>query len=376
MIYCKKCLQPDTRPNGHFDQNGICSACVYYEELKNVDWDERLHILDEVLASYRSKSSRKFDCIIGVSGGKDSTRQALWARDKLGLRPLLVCLSYPPQQVTQRGVDNISNLINLGFDTIVVGPEPETWRKIIREGFLQFTNWAKATEQAIIGSAPQAAIRYDIPLILWGENPGLQLGDMGTMGRNGYDGNNLRFMNTVSGGNLDWLLDAGFTTQNLISFRYPSTSEFESKDIQIVYLGWFWKDWSLINNGMHSVSNGLDVRVDNVSKTGDMTQVSSLDEDWVTLNQMIKYYKYGFGRVSDHVNESIRNGGMCREEGVDLVTRYDGSCAPSYIEGFCDLIGITVDEFWGKVRSSVNKDLFEVREDGSIERLFEVGVGR
>lgn len=375
MKYCEICLQPDTRPNTYFSEEGICPACLYHKELKNVDWEDRFQILKDILEQYPRRSGQYFDCIIGVSGGKDSTRQALWARDKLNLRPLLVCLSYPPQQVTSRGVENISNLIELGFDTLVVSPQPETWRKILREGFLQFTNWARATEQAIIASAPQAAIRYKIPLILWGENPGLQLGDMKTVGRTGYDGNNLRFMNTVSGGNLQWLFDAGFTPQNLISFRYPTVKEFDAINIQIVYLGWFWNDWSLINNGMYSVANGLLVREESVIETGDLTRVSSLDEDWVTLNQMIKYYKFGFGRVTDHVNEAIREGLMSREHGIRLVEEYDGSCAASYIESFCDFIDITMDDFWKHVRASVNRELFDVRSDGSIERRFKVGVG-
>ena len=375
MKYCKVCLQPDTRPNTYFSGEGVCPACIYHKELQNVDWEERLHILEDLLEKYPRRPGQYFDCIIGVSGGKDSTRQALWARDKLGLRPLLVCLSYPPQQVTQRGVENISNLIELGFDTLVVGPQPETWRKILREGFKKFTNWARATEQAIIGSAPQAAIRYKIPLILWGENPGLQLGDMKTVGTTGYDGNNLRFMNTVSGGNLQWLFDSGFSQQDLISFRYPATDEFDKLKIQIVYLGWFWNDWSLINNGMYSVANGLEIRQESVIETGDMTHVSSLDEDWVTLNQMIKYYKFGFGRVTDHVNESVREGLMSRDQGIRFLEEYDGSCSPSYIESFCDFIGITVEGFWTQVRSSVNRKLFNVHSDGSIERRFKVGVG-
>ena len=219
MKYCKSCLQPNTRPNSYFTEQGICPACNYFNKLKNVDWDERYTQLKDLIKSFPRKKGQHFDCIIGVSGGKDSTRQALWARDKLKLNPLLVCFSYPPEQVTERGVDNLSNLINLGFDTLIMSTGPETWRKILRQGFLNFTNWAKASEQAIIGSAPKIAIKYNIPLILWGENPGLQLGDMKTMGRNGYDGNNLRYMNTVSGGNLDWLYEKGFTKSDLINLR-------------------------------------------------------------------------------------------------------------------------------------------------------------
>ena len=137
---------------------------------------------------------------------------------------------------------------------------------------------------------------------------------METVGKNGYDGNNLRFMNTVSGGDLQWMIDKGFTKNELINFRYPSEEEFEKAGIQIVYLGWFWNDWSGVNNGMYSTALGLDVREDTVINTGDLTNVFSLDEDWVTLNQMIKYYKYGFGRASYHVNEAVRSGSMSREE--------------------------------------------------------------
>ena len=111
MKYCNRCLQPDTRPNTIFTDMGICPACDYFEQLKSVDWQERFNNLKDLLLQFPRRPNQYFDCVVGVSGGKDSTRQALWVRDKLGLNPLLVCLSYPPQQVTKRGVANISNLI-------------------------------------------------------------------------------------------------------------------------------------------------------------------------------------------------------------------------------------------------------------------------
>ena len=115
-----------------------------------------------------------------------------------------------------------------------------------------------------MASVPKIAIRYKIPLILWGENPGLQLGDMKSLGRNGYDGNNLRNLNTLAGGSFQWLFEAGFTKENLISYSYATPSEFAESNIQIIYLGWFWKDWSGLNNGMYSLMNGLQIRDDDV----------------------------------------------------------------------------------------------------------------
>lgn len=345
------------------------------DQLVDVDWEERFEILQEVISRYPRRPGQFHDCIIGVSGGKDSTRQALWVREKLGLNPLLVCLTYPPEQVTERGVDNLSNLIELGFDVHILAPAPETWRKLMSSAFSRFTNWCKSTELALFSAVPRLAIRYQIPLILWGENPGLQLGDLKTLGKTGYDGNNLRNMNTLSGGGLEWMKEEGFTEQDLLAYRYPDPDEFDAAGLQIVYLGWFLGDWSLVNNALYSCSQGLKPRDDKPENTGDLFGVSSLDEDWVTLNQMIKYYKFGFGRATDYVNEEIRLGRMSREEGITTVEKYDGCCSDTYIKSFCDYIEISVSEFWKQVHENLNHDLFEIQRDGTIKRRFTVGDG-
>jgi N-acetyl sugar amidotransferase len=377
MRYCKRCLQPDTRPNSNFTADGICPACDYFSRLQFVDWQERYEILSDLIAAHkiRKRSKHQFDCMIGVSGGKDSLRQALWVRDKLGLKPLLACLSYPPEQVTERGTNNLSNLINHGFDVIVSAPAPETWRKLMSLAFEKFTNFGRATELALFSFVPQLAIRYDIPLILWGENPGLQLGDLKTLGRTGYDGNSLRYMNTLSGGALEWIREAGFELKDLIPYQYPTPDDFDRYGLQIVYLGWFLGDWSLVNNGMCAATFGLEIREDTVTNTGDLYGVTSLDEDWVTLNQMIKYYKFGFGRVTDYVNEEIRLGRMTRAEAIELVEQYDDACSDNYIEAFCNYIGLSIKQFWDKVHTAVNRQLFDIQPDGRITRKFKVGAG-
>lgn len=374
MKYCKRCLQPDTRPNTIFSTDGICPACNYFEALQHVDWQERFEILQDLLASHPRKKDQYHDCIIGVSGGKDSTRQALFLRDKLGINPLLVCLSYPPEQVTERGVNNLSNLIELGFDVVVSAPAPQTWKMLKREGFSKFSNSFRSTEMALFASVPQIAIKYGIKLIFWGENPGLQLGDMKTLGRNGYDGNSLRFMNTLSSG-LDWMLDCRLSKADLVPYVYPETKEFEKHDLQIVYLGWFLGDWSLVNNANYSCANGLEIRIDGVEKTGDLYGVTALDEDFTPVNQLIKYYKFGFGRVTDYVNEEIRLGRISRDAAIKLVEKFDDAQDPKYIKEYCDYLGISVADFWEKVKASVNKTLFTLESDGSIHPKFKVGVG-
>jgi len=106
---------------------------------------------------------------------------------------------------------------------------------------------------------------------------------------------------------------------------------------------------------------------------GEYVGVTALDEDWVTLNQMIKYLKFGFGRATDYANEDIRNGLITRDEGIEIVTRYDGTCSDKYIRSFCEYIDITVKEFWDVVNKNVNTELFEMDSSGGWVPKFKVG---
>jgi hypothetical protein len=326
MKYCITCLQPDTRPNTRFNAEGMCPACAYHDTIQNIDWGERFEIAQTLIANYKRTKNFGFDCIIGVSGGKDSTRQALYVRDKLGMHPLLVSLSNPPQQVSRLGVTNVSNLIELGFNVVLSSPAPETWRRLIHDSFFQFTNWARSSELALFSSVPQIAIRYGIPLIFWGENPALQVGDLNTMGQTGFDGNNLRYSNTLSSGH-EWMLQRGYVQNEILPYLYPNEAE------------------------------------------------CNLDEDWHNLNQMIKYFKFGFGKVTEYVNEAMRDGLLDRNTAINLVEQYDGMCSPIYIQSFCKFIGITEEIFWNHVRKSTNRDLFNISNNGKITRKFEIGIG-
>jgi hypothetical protein len=243
-----------------------------------------------------------------------------------------------------------------------------------RQGFARFTNSFRSTELALFSAVPQIALRHGIDLILWGENPALQLGDMKALGKTGYDGNNLRHMNTLSSG-LQWMLDAGHEPRRLLPYVYPQPEAFEASGLQIVYLGWFMGDWSLVNNAAYSCADGLKIRSDGVEATGDLYGVTALDEDFTPINQMIKYYKFGFGRTTDYVNEEIRLGRMTRQQGIGLVESFDHCCSPDYIARYCDYLGIGLDAFWSQVRQATNTTLFDIDARGSIHRRFQVGVG-
>jgi N-acetyl sugar amidotransferase len=360
MRFCKHCVEPDTRPDCIFDDEGVCYPCRYHETLHEVDWAARRHELEQIAAWCRENTRSGYDCIVPVSGGKDSTRQALYMRDELGMRPLLVSLSYPPEHQTERGAANLDNLIRLGFDTYVISPGPQLWKRLMRIGFYKFGNMYKSTELPLYASAPRIAIAYGIPMIVYGENPALSWGSAG--GSLDGDANRLKYNNTLKGGDLSPYLEDGIPRRDLYWYVYPSDEEIERADLRMIYLGYYIPDFYDFVNGRVALENGLTRRhgIDaRPEDNGHITPFDALDDDFVMINQMLKHLKFGFGKVTEQVSGAIRSGYLNRERGIDMVRRYDGRCADRFIRRFCEYIEISVEEFWRVAEGYRNPDVWE-----------------
>ena len=144
MKICNRCIQPDSRPEIYFNKDGVCGACLWEDKKEEINWEERERELIKIADWAKSNSKASHDCVIGVSGGKDSTFQAISARERLGLRCLLV--NSEPEGITNIGKDNIENLKNLGFDVITIRPNPKKMKKMIRRDFFKYLNPVKITE--------------------------------------------------------------------------------------------------------------------------------------------------------------------------------------------------------------------------------------
>ncbi len=376
MKYCKSCLTTSLRPNSSFNKKGICVACEFSSQSNSLSSQTHLVRLKEKIRLLRGQVKLKlnnYDCIVGVSGGKDSTRQALWVRDRLKMRPLLVCCAYPPYQMTDIGASNLENLVKHGFDLIVDTPAPKTSRDLSKKSFVEFGNVCKASEMALFASVPRIAIDFDIKLIFWGENPALQVGDSLTGElADPLDGNNLRYLNTLVDGGEDWMDEVFDSVHKKEHYKYPSLQEYERRNINIIYLGPAWDDWSNEMNSTFASLHGLTLRPNEEKITGDISNASMIDEEFTNINMMIKYYKYGFGRTTDLVNESIRNNEISREEGIELVKLYDGVCDDSIIQKYCKYIEISVADFWKYTNYWINDRIFTKTEKRPIPK-FNVG---
>ena len=371
MRYCKKCLQPDTRPGIVFDENGVCGACNYASSVKEeIDWDARWKKLLEIAEWAKSKHA-PFDCVIGVSGGKDSTLQAVYAKERLGLHVLLV--NCEPDCITEVGKKNIENLINMGFDCIKIRTNPKVSRALARKSFIEYGNVVKPSEYPLWVSAYRIALNFNIPLIIQGENAALTLGASKNQSTGG-DAFNVTQLNTLAGCTAEEWVGDGITEKDLYFYKFPDKQLFADKDIRAIWLQYYLKEWSQEYNTNFSIGRGLKGRTEeDLHDIGRYRRFSSVDSDFQIVNQMLKYLKFGFGSTTDQTCYDIRYANLPREEALWLIKEYDGKCAERYIKDAAEYMGMTVEEFWQIADKWVNKKLFYKDEKGKWQPKFKVG---
>jgi len=339
---CKNCIQPDSRPGIFFTTDGICGACVWEKEKQLVDWKSRENELHDIVNLAKKNSHSQYDCAVGVSGGKDSTFQAIFARDKLNLNCLLV--NCEPNGITEIGKHNIENLKNLGFDVLSIRPKPDVLQKLTRHDFFQHLNPVKASEFPLYCCTYIIADKFSIPLIIQGENPGLTLGTRLTGVGTNYDALNADQLNTLSKGHKEYLDVKGITEKDLFWFHYDSEKLRKNKTIGI-WLNYFDKDWSQQRNAEFSKSKGLKWRENfEPDSIGTYVPWAQLDTDFTQVNQMFKFIKFGFGQCMDHVCYDIRENRMNKEDGIKYVFKYDGKCSDEFLQKFCNYIDISKEE--------------------------------
>jgi hypothetical protein len=278
---------------------------------------------------------------------------------------------YPPEQLVERGAHNMGNMVALGFDHLSFSLKPQVWKDMMRKAFFEYGNWCKSTELALYAIPVHVAIAYKIPLIFLGENPVFSIGEM--HGSATGEATQMKYSNTLSGGRPEHVMPEHVGMKDVHFYTYPSDEDMDYAGVRIVYLGYYTEDFNSFENMKFSVERGLRLRDEPIEEVGDITRAQSLDEDFYMMNQMLKYLKFGFGQVTDKVCEAINLGLMTRDEGVELVRKYDGKCHPRYVERFCSYLGISIDQFWEVAESYRDHDIW--RKDANGDWVLRVAIG-
>lgn len=344
MNYCKECCQTLTRPNLYVSEEGICGACLWEDEKKRIDWDKRHSELVNIAEEAKVKAQKigTYDVVLGVSGGKDSIFTALYAKEKLNLNCLLV--SAFPDEITDIGRHNWDNLVNQGFDALRIHVNPKLLAELMKRDFFKYLHFRKATEYPLWASTNRVAIEKKVPLIIQGENAALTLGTRDVEN----DASMIYKTNTIAGGTAIEHYSE-YSPNQLFLYQFPDMTEWRDAGNKAIFLNCYVEEYSPNNNAKFALKRGLRYREDNIAKYGSPHFHTCLDSPFHSVSQMYKYYKLGFGFVTDAVCYNIREGLMTREDGFELIKKYDGKCGKDLIKHFCDFIGITEKEHWDTV---------------------------
>ena len=356
MRYCKKCVMPDTRPGIKFDAEGVCYACKAAEKKKHINWEKRMEELKKLCDKYR-RNDGHYDCIVTVSGGKDSTFQTYVMKNLMKMNPLL--LNVYNFSWTDTGLHNFNNLSDVfGCDTVSLHLNRKVARKMVLKALIKLGNPDWYFDRAIYVFPIRMAINMKIPLIIYGENINYEYGGSQTKETpSAKEQINNDVVPNVGG--LDFWYDEDITPPDLNSCVYPLKEEIESVKLEPVYLSYYFP-WDGYENSQFSKKHGFKSLDDTGEwkREGLVDDYDQIDTVGYLVGAWLKYPKYGHARATDVCSSWIRAGRITREKAIQLVKEHDHKLDSRMLEDFVRFIGITKEEFWNIVEKFWNKDIF------------------
>ncbi len=354
MRYCRTCILPDSRPNVDLDSTGECSSCKNSRLKRNIDWAERKEQLLRVVETAKSRS-KGYDCLIPVSGGKDSTWQVLQCKE-LGLNPLAVTWKTPAR--TAIGRKNLENLVRLGVDHIDYQVNPQIEKKFMLATFEKYGSTAIPMHMAIFSIPPKIAVKFGIPLIIWGENSAFEYGnDKDAMTGFRLDSNWLKKYGVTHGTTAkDWV-SSDLSEKALTPYYGPSEKELLDAGVNAVFLGYYLQ-WDPTETYRVAREHGFEDNSGN-PRTG-YYSFADIDDDFISLHHYLKWHKFGFTRAFDNLSIEIRQGRISRDEAIFKLRELGDQTPHRDIEKFCAFAEIPKQRFFEIADCFRNKDIWKM----------------
>lgn len=345
ITYCSNCVYPVNAVNLNFDENGVCTSCKTaqtFEEISSDYWIERKAKFEKLINQYKKDNNPNYDCLIPVSGGKDSFYQAHVIAKEYGLKPLLMTYhggNYLPEG--DRNRDLMRNVFDA--DHIVWGPSVEVLKKLNKITFKMMgdMNWQN---HCGIQTAPiNLAVKFDIPLIIWGET---NWDISGMYSPDDFVEFSARVRHEHDLRGYEWydMMKHGLKEKDMIWAKYPSDEEILETGARGIYIGNFFK-WDP-NKQTELVMDKYNWEPAEKPFERTYRTMSNLDDRYENgIHDLMKFVKFGYGRASDHASKDIRTGYMSRDVGIEMVRKYD-SVISSDLYYWLDYVDMSEDEFW------------------------------
>ena len=361
MKICCRCLYSSNHPlNLTFDDHGVCSGCRVHEEKDQLDWNERGRKLQAILENYRNRSGNNYDCIVPVSGARDSHFILHTIKNVYGMNPLLV--TYNKHYNTDVGVRNLANLrIRFDCDIMTQTVNPDTVKKITRSTMRRFGSiyWHCLAGQT---SYPvQVAVKFKIPLIIWGAHQGVDLVGMFSHVDEVEMTRKYRKEHDLMGYEAEDLIDDfdNITEQDIVPYRYPDDRELERVGVRGIYLNNYIR-WD--SRAQHEQMI-RDYGYETAPQTRTFDTYNDVDcWNYSDVHDYIKFVKHGYGKVLDHACREIRLRHMTRRQGIELVRQYTYK-PPRNLQLFLAWLGITENAFHYIIDQHRNPKIWRRNDD-------------
>ncbi|MGY5871404.1 MAG: N-acetyl sugar amidotransferase [Candidatus Thorarchaeota archaeon] len=354
MKHCKKCGMPDSRPGSIFGGEGICQACRNYEDRMNVDWTQRETELRALCDKYR-KTDGSYDCIIPVSGGKDSYFLAHIMISEMNMHPLLVTVTDSFTH-TEAGAHNLRNMIEtFSLNHYLYTINHDLFRRATRIAFETTGEALKFVEYAIYTIPTLLAQKFDIPFVVYGENSSYEYG---TTTENFYNATPIvQAMSNKLEEDRQWWIDHGLTSQEVSSIQLDGNKSLP----EVIYMSYFYP-WSSVRNLEIARRYGFRDLTHEWKREGCIEDFEQMDSQAYMVHLWLKYPKFGFQRTSDIASRRVREGYITLEEAKQLIREFDSNLDQIAMNDFIGFLGYTPREFWDIVEKMWNRDIFEQKD--------------
>lgn len=357
MRYCKRCLMPDTRPGSLFDNKGVCQACRNYEKRKEINWDDRKKRLWKLCDKHR-RNDGYYDCLIPVSGGKDSHFLVYMMKKKMNMNPLLITVGDPFTK-TKAGLSNFRNLgETFNCDHILFNLSTDLFRRVTKIAFEELGEPLRFLEVAIYTLPFKTALRFGIPLVVFGENPAYEYG---TSEKESYSAleHILKLFKAI---NIDFWLRRGISKKELNPVIPPKEKELKKVKPEVIYMSYFTQ-WSSMRHLAVAKDYGFKTLSGEWKRKGCIEDFEQIDSVAYMVHLWLKYPKFGFQRTSDIASRRVREGELSLFEAKRLLMEHDHKIDQKAILDFINFLHYTPEEFQAIIERFWNREIFEKVND-------------
>lgn len=331
MKRCKLCVMTDTRLGIKFNKEGVCYPCLNFENRKNIDWNERWEELEDLCDKHRQNDGH-YDCVITISGGKDSHYQVYLFKEVLKMNPLGIMIdNFSWTETGRMNFNNISE--RFGIDILTFTPNRKLMKEKMRSDFIEYLHPAKHWDEILYRKPLELAKKFGIDLIVWGENVNMEIGG----------------------------LNYKETSNALCLTEKPE----EFKSLDVIFTS-YYIPWSRFRNVELAKKKGF--KSLNDTKEWEREGYKGFEYEQVDTigyltNAYCKFIKFGFSSITEFCSDAIRHSKMEREEAINIVKNNDWKIDPIMLEDFCRGLNITKEFFWKIVDKFANREILEKRND-------------